>query len=171
MLQRIQTLFLVLAAIVSIVVFFLPLATFSVSGQSLTAGSFFYEFDIFILGVKNMQGTYPENISGIVNMLMYIILLAAIVILTVSTIFAYKNRVLQMKLCRFNLILNIVFVVLILYLPGTLEQKLTTMQVDLVLVNYKVGVFLQLAVVVLVFLANKFIKKDENLVRAADRLR
>jgi len=171
MIQRIQTLFLVLAAVLSAAVMFLPLTNFSVSGQDIVNGTFFYEFDIFLFGIKNLEGIYPDNIGNILNMTLYIALLSVIILISTASIFLYKNRPLQMKLCRLNLILSIAFVVFLLYLPGTLVEKLTSMQTDFVNYKFKIGVYVQLAVLVFLFLANKFIKRDEMLVKSADRLR
>ncbi len=163
MLQRIQTLFLLLALLTSAVIFFLPLAHFSVVG---------FSFDLYISGVRNLKADAPLDFE--VNMILHITVLIALIVLSGLTIFLYKNRPLQMKLCRFGMMLNIVFIVLIFMFSDTVKKGfLSTLSLydGDVAVQFGPGSIMPLIALIFLFLANKFIKKDEMLVRAADRLR
>lgn len=163
MIQRIQSLFLIFAVLSSVMVFFFPLAHFSVVG---------FSFDLFITGVKNMVADSPLDFE--VNMILHLVVLIFLIALSVITIFLYKNRVLQMRLCRFGMMLNVVLVVLIFMFSDTVKKSFVSdlnLHAEEVAVSFGPGSILPLVALVFLFLASKFIKKDEDLVRAADRLR
>ena len=76
----------------------------------------------------------------------------------------FKNRKLQFVLGRLNIILN--FILLGLFVYQSLNVSGET------LVSEKgIGIFLPILSIVLLVLANKAIKKDEDLVKSVDRLR
>jgi len=163
MIQRIQSLFLILIAILGIAIFFFPLVHFSVVS---------YTFDLFITGIKNLDTANPFSFS--INMVFHLIILIALIITAIGTIFLYKRRDLQIKLCKFGMMLNIVFVFLIYMFADSIKSKFVAKVVmvpEFVMVNFKVGSFLPLIMLVLFFLAIRFIKKDDELIKSADRLR
>lgn len=87
-----------------------------------------------------------------------------IFILALVSIFKFKKRQLQFVLNRLNIILNFfllgVFVVRSLNVSGE------------VLASVKgIGIFLPLLSIVFLVLANRAIKRDEDLVKSVDRLR
>jgi hypothetical protein len=136
MLQRIQTVYLLLAAITSAgLIFVLPL-------WENAAGESVYALDVLIaLGM----------------------FLASAAISLVS-IFMFKNRKLQFVLGRLNIILNLfllgVFVYWSLTLPGEMDIS-----------EKGIGMFLPVVSIVFLVLANKAVKRDEDLVKSVDRLR
>jgi hypothetical protein len=136
MLQRIQTIWLLLAVIVSAgLIFVLPL-------WENSAGEFVYAHEVLIaLGM----------------------FLASAAISLVSIVM-FKNRKLQFVLGRLNIILNLfllgVFVYWSLTLPGEMDIS-----------EKGIGMFLPIISIVFIVLANKAIKKDEDLVKSVDRLR
>ena len=85
-------------------------------------------------------------------------------ILAVITIFLFKNRKLQFVLNRLNIILNFtllgIFVVRSLNISG--ESNIS---------EKGIGMLLPIISIVFLVLANKAIKKDEDLVKSVDRLR
>jgi hypothetical protein len=78
-------------------------------------------------------------------------------------ILMYKKRPLQMKLCRLGLLMSVAQMVVVFLLaeemPG--EGK----------VHYLLGTYLTAIQPVLFFIARRFIWKDEQLVKSADRIR
>lgn len=84
--------------------------------------------------------------------------------LSLISIFNYKNRKFQFVLGRLNIILNFIllglFVYLLLMAPGESEIS-----------EKGVGIFIPIFSIVFLVLANKAIKKDEDLVKSVDRLR
>jgi len=85
-------------------------------------------------------------------------------LLSLISIFSYKNRKFQFVLGRLNIILNFIllgfFVYQLLMPPG--ESNIS---------EKGVGIFIPILSIVLLVLANKAIKKDEDLVKSVDRLR
>ncbi|MBW2961062.1 DUF4293 domain-containing protein [Mesonia aestuariivivens] len=96
--------------------------------------------------------------------LMVISFLGISALLAFVTIFLFKNRKLQFVLGRLNIILNFIllgfFVYWSLMLPG--EMKIS---------EKGIGMLIPVLSIVFLVLANKAIKKDDALVKSADRLR
>ncbi len=136
MLQRIQTVYLFLAAI--------------------TAAGLIFVFSLW----TNSAGVEVYAQDQLVAFGMF---LGSAAISLVS-IFMFKNRKLQFVLGRLNIILNLfllgVFVYWSLTLPGEIDIS-----------EKGIGMFLPIISIVFIVLANKAIKKDEDLVKSVDRLR
>ena len=87
-----------------------------------------------------------------------------VLILSISTVFLYKNRVLQYKLTNLLALFNIFIVglfFLLSYIKDTIQGTIL----------FEFGAFLPIISAIFAFLAAHFIKKDEQLVRNADRIR
>lgn len=85
-------------------------------------------------------------------------------ILSIVTIFLFKKRQLQFVLGRLNILINLFLLGILIYLSQTLSGE--------ALVSEKgIGMFFPIIVILLLVLANKAIKKDEDLVKSVDRLR
>ncbi|OAB29057.1 protein of unknown function [Flavobacterium fryxellicola] len=137
MIQRIQTIYLLLAFVVTgILLFFIPLWTMA-EGQE-------YYF---------MQSQ------------VYTILLGLSTTLTVLSIVSYKKRQNQFVIGRLNIILNLILLGLFVYRSLNVSGETPAVS------EKGIGMFLPAVVVVLLVLANKAIKKDEDLVKSVDRLR
>lgn len=86
------------------------------------------------------------------------------IFLTIISIFAFKDRQRQFVLNRINIISNFILLGVFVYRSLSLSGE--------TLVSEKgIGVLLPLISIVFLVLANKAIKKDEDLVKSADRLR
>ena len=142
MIQRIQTVFLALIVILFVVLNFVP-----------------------VLGYEFMHGAMEWKVlSGIPGFLAGD---AVIALLALVTIFLYKNRKRQMRICTAGMLLGI-----LLPLGFWLISLLYTNAGEVrIIVHYGIGFWLTLANPVLFFLARRSVKKDEELVRSADRLR
>lgn len=96
--------------------------------------------------------------------LLYIVLFVVSALLAVFSIFNFKKRQHQFVLNRLNMIFN--FILLGFFVYRSLNLSGETM------VSEKgIGMFLPAISIVLLVLANKAIKKDEDLVKSVDRLR
>ncbi|MEX6626245.1 DUF4293 domain-containing protein [Tenacibaculum pacificus] len=85
-------------------------------------------------------------------------------LLSIVTLFLFKNRQLQFVLGRLNILINLFLLGILIYLSQTLSGE--------ALVSEKgIGMFFPVIVILLLVLANKAIKKDEDLVKSVDRLR
>lgn len=137
MIQRIQTIYLLLAFVVTgILLFFIPLWTMS-DGKE-------YYF---------MQSQ------------VYTIILGLSTTLSLLSIVSYKKRQNQFVIGRLNIILNLILLGLFVYRSLNLSGETVTVS------EKGIGMFLPVVAVVLLVLANKAIKKDEDLVKSVDRLR
>lgn len=142
MIQRKQTLFLLAVAIIAILMFFMPFIKIVEGLQETTLS--LVSFDLL-----NNQVFFP------------LILNVLVLILSVITIFLYKNRVFQYKLASGLILLNVFITGLFFLLTYT----------DTPGVHFTFGAFLPIIGGAFAFLAGHFIKKDEQLVRSADRIR
>lgn len=136
MIQRIQTVYLFLAFVVTgVLIFFIPL-------WKVTDGTPFYF----------MQSQ------------VYAVLLGLSTTLSVFSILSYKKRQNQFVLGRLNMILNLILLGLFVYRSLSVSGEAAVSEKG-------IGMFLPVVAIVLLALANKAIKKDEDLVKSVDRLR
>ena len=93
--------------------------------------------------------------------------------LALVCIFLYKNRVLQMRVVAVAFLLNVVYVFLLFFWAvdkyGDIVWK--ALEADEMQVSWFVGAYAPIVSIVLFVLAHRAIKRDEEKVRAADRLR
>ena len=108
----------------------------------------------------NAKGERVFFMSDIV----YVTLLGLINTLTFLTIFSHKKRQQQFVMGRLNIILNLILLGLFVY-------RTLTASGETAISEKGVGMFLPIISIVFLALANKAIKKDEDLVKSVDRLR
>lgn len=160
MLQRIQTVFMFLAIVAGVLIFFFPIATY----QSGTI-----EFFIYSMNLENI-GSLAENLENTkyfgewITLPLSILQLLFLIILFIN-IMQYKKRMLQIRLNRLSISLS--FLVLAGF-AWTLINLTQMFQNDL---GYGIGAIIPLIGIILLFMANYNIRKDEKLIRSADRLR
>ncbi len=148
MIQRIQSLYLFIAFLVYIALLFFPVASFQIADSTHYFGSVF-------------------SVSG-ANIIIYpvlVIILAAISILVFVIIFMFKKRLLQIRLTTIALLINVIYIVGLFFFVGRIESQYGTVGI------YEPGMYISLVSLVFLLLASRAIRKDENLVRSADRLR
>ena len=155
MIQRIQSLFLFLVFVSGLATFFFPIASFWGS---------MYVIKLSALGVEE-QFQYDAEWP---NTILLPVVMGLISFLAFVTIFLYKRRMVQVRLIRFNLLLNIVYLGLIFFYYVPELEALTQTNADYI---SEPGIYLPIASVIFLILANRFIMKDEKLIRSADRLR
>ena len=142
MLQRIQTVYLLIIVVLTVATLFLPLAV-------LQQGDALFSFDAS--GLSTMIGE-PELLYPAWGLFA---LTAIIAIIALVTIFLYRKRILQIRLCVF-------FAFLIYSLKGDMEGAS---------VSVKIALSFPLVNLILDYLAIRNIGADEALVRSLDRLR
>ncbi|MBS9462972.1 DUF4293 domain-containing protein [Flagellimonas sp. 389] len=136
MIQRIQTLFLVIVA--------------------LMAGVLPFIFSLWI------NGDGVEFFAK--NELWISIVFYASAVLAVISIFMYKNRQNQFVVNRLNMILN-------LFLLGFFVYRSLSLSGETIVSEKGIGMLIPVFSIVFLVLANRAIKKDEDLVKSVDRLR
>jgi len=85
-------------------------------------------------------------------------------LLAIISIFSYKKRLKQFVLNRLNIILNF-------FLLGFFVYRALTISGESLLSEKGIGIFVPIVSIVFLSVANKAIKKDEDLVKSVDRLR
>jgi len=162
MLQRIQSIFMFFAIVGSVLIFFFPIATYF--GETSTIKYFVHQInDLATQPFPDMKS--PNVAYGGIYTLPLSLLQVAIIGLLFLTIFKYHNRMLQMKLNRLNIFLNVILIGGIFFFAYQLENSSGAKA------DYGAGAIFPIISIILIFLANHFIRKDEKLVRSADRLR
>ena len=147
MIQRIQSVYLLLAGIIPAFTFCTPIITFS-NGSSLMSYA--------------ITGTEEHFISCPWGVLAFTVLS---ILTALFTIFNYKNRPRQIRLCNLLLIFILLLYVSILAYSYAFENRHN------VSMSYSIGLLLPLISYVSGWLARRAIRKDEALVRAAERFR
>ena len=163
MIQRIQSVYLALVAICISALFFTSVATIHVSDKV-------FIFSIFSLnerGALNLEmGMYPTFLIG---------LSATVVVLSIYCITLYKTRINQLIFVRFNTILLLILLTLLVVAFDksfdVIANFLGDVNRDVMATKYLFGVVTPFIALVLNILAYRGIKKDEELVRSADRIR
>ncbi|MCP9612140.1 DUF4293 domain-containing protein [Coprobacter tertius] len=153
MIQRIQSFYLLLVALLMATVIFMPLTSFN----TIDASYEFLPYGVVSMGIpsKMVLQTWP------------LAALAALsAILSFLAIFMYKKRTLQMKCCTFVQLLIFAFYI-VFFSFWWLIQK------DFQIANPTLDAALTMPIVALIlcYIARRKIKQDEMLVRSADRIR
>ncbi len=148
MIQRIQSLYLLVAAILCGITVFAPLAWFGSEQQMAVLHAFTLESADSVVKMPVWTG----------------ILLIITTLLPAVTIFLFKNRMLQVRLCVVEVILNIGSLLMMGYTYFTLGGAAASQGV-------KPAIALPLIALVFVLLAAKAAFRDEMLVKSLNRIR
>lgn len=159
MIQRIQTIYLAVVLLISAVLFIPSIAPIVIV-KSTSASSF--SVVLSLIGIST-DCTFIDQPASYISLL---VLNCLIILFTLFAIFKFNNRPLQVKLCYFS-----IFLVFLLW-GGmyTFTNMIETKTADPRSV-FLLGFYLPPLQVILHFLAANAIKKDEKLVKSADRLR
>ncbi len=161
MIQRIQSLLLFVAAVISVVVCFINVGHIDLNSET------YYQFDAFTL--KQLDAN--NQLVAVMHTTYIAILWLASAILSLVTIFLYKNRPLQVKLNGVNMLVMLAALVVMLYVYPNLVFEKQEWFMEGMMVNFNYWISLSLIPAVCLVIANNAIKRDEKKVRAADRLR
>jgi hypothetical protein len=157
MIQRIQSVYLFLVVISLGAMFFFPLASF-IGGDK----------DQLVLYVYQLISEVPDSSPDVPSWFIFpnLILAAASVIISLISIFLFKNRKLQMMMVRLVIIFILILIgVFFFYYAVELENASGTVA------SYEVGAYMPLIAFAFLLLAYRGILNDEKLIRSADRLR
>jgi len=157
MLQRIQSLYLLLAAIAMGLTVYFPLADAIGSDDSLVL----YSYKLISL-VPDSSPDLPVYFIWPLAVISLLVLLISVI-----TIFMYKKRMRQLTIIRGAIILLIIMIALFFFYYSPELEKISGG-----IVGYKVpGAYLPVVTFILFVLAYRGIIADEKLIRSADRLR
>jgi hypothetical protein len=142
MIQRIQSIYLLLVAILS--------------------GGLIFVFHLWKLAENKVFVLDLFADEAIINKSVPVLFLAS-AILAVYSIFSFKDRKKQFVIGRFIMLINLFLLGVLIYLSLNLPGEVTS--------EKGIGMFLPVLAVLFSVMANKAIKKDEDLVKSVDRLR
>jgi len=143
MIQRIQTVYLLLTSVISGVLIFVFNLWETIKQE------------IFVVDLFSR-----ESITLKVIPFMFF----ASALLALIAIFLFKNRKLQFVFGRIIILINLFLLGLLIYLSLNLSGEASVSEKG-------IGMFLPVLAILFIVLANKAIKKDEDLVKSVDRLR
>lgn len=151
MIQRIQTLYLLLVTALLTITIFIPVGSFiDTNGQT-------YNFTPLNITLPSAGLNYTPWGQ------LAILILGAMI--AFATIFLFKNRKLQMRMCVFNSLIiagyYLVYLMFILMTKGTSNVSF----------QFSFGLCLPVISLILTYLAFRSIRKDDAMVKAADRIR
>jgi hypothetical protein len=167
MIQRIQTVYLLVVCILSFVLFFTPVSVYKNAAKidSNTAVS----QKIIKYNLKGLSDISGEAEILLNRLIAIPVINLLVLILALTAIFLFKKRSLQMKICKLLIVLNCVLLGLfILFVEREISALTSNTSWS---ATYLIGTYLPIAGLFFLYLANSSIKKDDNLVRSADRLR
>ncbi len=146
MIQRVQTLYLLISAILLGLLFFLPFAEIAKDGA------------VYLFNFKGilLDGKVVDNSPAISALIAMIIAMHGV------AIFSYKKRIRQLRLIVFTILLLVVFAGMFFYFTYFIFTGVH---------SYKIGMALPLVAFILDYLAIRAIGKDEALIRSIDRIR
>lgn len=153
--QRIQTVFLAIVAATMIATIFFPIWVY----EPATANShelYALHYTVKENSVANTQ-YFPYAITAIFSI--------AAATLAIISIGKYSNRQLQRKLGALNSLFMAGAVACAVYFANQLIRSHPTCG------QYSLGLYLPVVAVIANFVANRFIARDEKIVRDSDRLR
>ncbi|MGP1515444.1 MAG: DUF4293 domain-containing protein [Bacteroidales bacterium] len=171
MIQRVQTLWLLLAVLLSVAAFFFPIAIFQFPYREHSLDAIYK-----LLPLNTAPYQYaPAWFSIFFNCITGVI--------TVITIFLYKNRRLQMKVLAFAFLSSLIELAGLYFyqIDAGLTDAISNIYnatpeiikstVNVAKTTWGLASFFPIAQIVFFVFALKGIKKDESLVRSADRIR
>lgn len=151
MIQRIQSVYLILAVALMAAVSFIHPINFFNTGASYTLA---------------FNGVVDMKTSTIVFSTMPLTLLTLLTaIIAFVSIFFYKKRMLQIRLNVFNSVLMVGYVPMMLYYVHSINKELGTTA------DFKILIVFPVIAAILTFLAIRAIGKDEALIRSLNRIR
>lgn len=158
MIQRIQSVYLFIAVLALVVLYFFPVASYL---SDLSYNKFY---------ITHLQTLTPGVDSPISNSLILPlgIFNGIIAIVTVMSIFLYKKRIFQSRMVKLAILMSVILIALIFFVYSPLIGKATGAEA-----NYadSFGIYISLIAIVMLVLANRGIMHDEKLVKSANRLR
>ncbi len=161
MIQRIQTLYLLVIAAFGIALIWLPVIEFVTPEEAETLRI----WELSATGLTEITTTEMEPVvlHGLWGLL---VTTALIPILAIADIFLYKKRILQARL-------NIFLALLCLGYYGVIAIYIWLMKMSVEGVEWMLDIWVAIPLInfILTLMATRRILKDEALVRAADRIR
>jgi len=154
MIQRIQTVYLLVVVILISLFYFLPFASFMLD----------LDMSVYRISIKGLIPDTGEQ-KSLLQVIPIIILISTIIVIAIASILLFKRRMLQIRLCIINIILLVGLQGLLFYYISVSAQQLSSKT------SYSLIFVFPVISAIVAYLAIRRIAKDEALVRSSDRLR
>ena len=162
MIQTVQSIFLLVLGVCMILSIIFP--SWQKAGNQVG--------EIVTLNAVSLEHVQDGTVANSTPTFYIAILAVASALVAFYSLSQFKNRLTQIKLGALNSLLMAGVLGIILYFSRQGEEMLPqTNQTAAGFENYELGFFLVIIAMVCNILANRFIRRDENLVRSADRMR
>lgn len=166
MIQRIQSIYLLTVSVLMMFLLVLPIAEIAVKRKASTNeteivlyknyGARIYSKD----KAKTLYSTWPvTTLTCIIGLISFI------------NIFLYTTRILQMRLCIFNILLLIGLSGLTYYYYTAIKKQIIISNLVIIKHAFDISIIFPVISIILTFLAFISIRRDELLVRSYERLR
>jgi hypothetical protein len=155
MLQRIQTLYLLVATVLMSLMLFLPLAEIAAEGTGI--------YSVLSKGWFITSGEMDEPAMATWPVFILVLVLA---LLPLIKVFLYRKRKLQIRMCVYSIILAFGLIGLLYYF-----FVMGFRQLDDPIYAFRFPMVVPVVYIILIYLAFRGIRKDEILVRSLDRIR
>ncbi len=154
MIQRIQSVYLLIAAILVGVLYFFPFASFVVE----------QDMSMFHISIKGLLADISDA-KPIFRVIPLIIVISVSIIALLTAIMLYKRRMLQIRVCITSIVLSLGLQGLMFYYISVAKHQLGSQS------SFSIVFVFPIISAILIYLAIRGIAKDEALVRSMDRLR
>lgn len=154
MIQRIQTLYYLLATALMTISMFLPVCRFIGNNGN-----------VYLLHTWGVVETATESPSVLLSTLPLLLLFIIVLFILIVALFAFKKRILQMRLSVFGIVLMIGSLALFYFYR---RHGMVHFDADAYFTIYAA---LPIVSAILTYLAFRGVKKDEELIRSYDRIR
>ena len=144
MIQRVQTLYLLFVFLISGILT-LVLSFFKVEGYG----------QVLLLDLFSQSSVLLKSVG---------VFFVISSVLSLISIFGFQNRQNQFVMNRINILINFYLLSVLIYVSLILPGEMNISEKG-------IGIYFPIASIVLLVMANKAIKKDEDLVKSVDRLR
>lgn len=153
MIQRVQSVYLLIASAILVSMFF-----FAHGGVQLPDGQ------IMALHLAGLKSLGEREVLLFPTWHLAIIIGVSAAVLLIS-IFQFRNRILQIRLCIFNILLLLGFYAMLFFMINRVKAEFPGA------VLYQMPAVFPVVSVILIFLAIRAIRKDIILLRSYDRIR
>ena len=155
MIQRIQTVYLFVAALLMSLMIFFPIAKFLIGGEELRLMAF------------GLQSVDTDTVVVSTIYMGIVIVLAAL--LPLVTIFCYKSRMTQVRFCLTELVLLVGAQIFAVFYAVRGVRSIETF--DLNAISVQLPMLFPFFSMIMIYLAIRGIVRDAKLVKSLDRIR
>jgi hypothetical protein len=158
MIQRIQSVYLAVAGIITFLLFCLNISIFTIAKG--------YEVSLNALGISPEEAMAQLSLDFKATALTITTALSAL--FSIVAIFLYSNRAIQMRIVRITIVLLATIVAQSIINTEEIYKQLQVLGYER---TYSIGFILPIISIILHVLAFRGIKKDEALIKSMDRIR